>query len=178
MRRIMLVDDEENVLRALRRVLATEPWEIELFTEPEEALRRAATTPFDLVLSDYRMPRMDGIVFLGAFKELRPEAIRLILSGYADLEAVIDAINHAEIYRFISKPWQNYDLKAILAEALTHRDLLLENARLADRVRAQDAILNRQRVELERLEKEHPGITQVEWAVDGSIQLRPEDIQP
>lgn len=178
MRRIMLVDDEENVLRALRRVLATEPWEVELFTEPEEALRRAATTPFDLVLSDYRMPRMDGIVFLGAFKELRPEAIRLILSGYADLEAVIDAINHAEIYRFISKPWQNYDLKKILTDALAHRDLLLENQRLADRVRAQDAILNRQRHELERLEKEHPGITQVEWDADGSIQLGPEDIQP
>jgi DNA-binding NtrC family response regulator len=176
MRRIMLVDDEENVLRALRRVLATEPWEIELFTEPEEALRRAATTPFDLVLSDYRMPRMDGIVFLGALKELRPEAIRLILSGYADLEAVIDAINHAEIYRFISKPWQNYDLKAILTQALAHRDLLIENQRLADRVRAQDAILNRQRHELERLEKQHPGITQVEWDTDGSIRLGPEDV--
>jgi DNA-binding NtrC family response regulator len=169
--RILLVDDEANVLKALRRVLAPERYEIELFEDPQAALIRAAVERFDLVLSDYRMPRMDGVEFLGAFKDVSPDTVRLILSGYADLDALMGAINHAEIYRFISKPWQDYDLKATLADALRHRDMLLENRRLADRVRAQEALLYRHERELERLEREHPGITRVDLGRDGSILL-------
>ncbi|MDH3689303.1 MAG: response regulator, partial [Gammaproteobacteria bacterium] len=93
-----------------------------------------------------------------------------------DLEALLAAINQAEIYRFISKPWKDYELKATLSQALVHRAVLLENKRLADQVRAQQTQLVEQHKILEKLETESPGITRVRWAEDGSIILGEDDI--
>lgn len=171
MYKIMLVDDEENVLRALRRTLAMEPYEVEICHSGVEALTQIESADFDLVLSDYRMPDMDGVVLLTECRKRRPDMARLILSGYADLEALTGAINDAQIYRFISKPWQDYDLKAAIFNALSHRAVLLDNQRLADQVRKQQSQLNRQRRLLARLETEAPGITKVQWAEDGSVIL-------
>lgn len=177
MYRIMLVDDEENILSSLRRVLAAYDFreldhpkiEVEVFTSPQEALSRANGTAFDLVISDYRMPAMSGVEFLKAFKQLQPDAVRLILSGQTDLGGLLAAINEAQIYRFISKPWDGYDLVATVAQALQHRDLQLENQRLADMVRVQQGKITRQELELKRLEEETPGITHVKWGPDGSV---------
>lgn len=179
MYRIMLVDDEENILNALRRLLAAhslhEPEErkctVEIFNAPAKALRRAEDTIFDLVISDYRMPEMDGVAFLKAFRQLQPEAARIILSGYADLDGLIGAINEAQIHRFIAKPWNDFELKAAVDQALDYRGLQLENQRLADEVRAQRGIITRQELELRRLEQEAPGITRVNWGPDGSVIL-------
>lgn len=175
MYRIMLVDDEENILNALRRVLSSNPGEwddtllVETFTEPEEALRRARHTAFDLVMSDYRMPRMNGVEFLKEFKRMQPNVGRLILSGYADLDGLIGAINEVQIFRFLAKPWHDYEIKSAIAQALAYRDMLLENQCLADVVRMQQGRLSRQELELKRLEDENPGITQVNWGPDGSV---------
>jgi response regulator RpfG family c-di-GMP phosphodiesterase len=117
---------------------------------------------------------MDGVAFLKAFREEQPHAVRLILSGYADLDAMIGAINEAQIYRFISKPWHDFELRAAVEQALAHHDLLLENQRLADEVRAQRGIISRQEMELRRLEMETPGITKVNWGPDGSVILSEE----
>ncbi|GMR07207.1 MAG: hypothetical protein BMS9Abin26_0209 [Gammaproteobacteria bacterium] len=172
MYKIMIVDDEENILKALRRVLAREKgWETEYFSSISKALRRANTNNFDLFLSDYRMPEMNGVDFLSQVKELQPEAVRLILSGFTDLEALMGAINEAQIFRFICKPWEDIDLLATMKQALQHRALLVENRRLADQVRAQRKQLDRQQAALEELEAEHPGITRVDRAPDGSILL-------
>ncbi|MBS4099518.1 MAG: response regulator [Sulfuricella sp.] len=178
MHRIMLVDDEPNILGALRRVFAAPLAEdgsklvVETFTSPHEALKRAREgTPFDVVISDYRMPEMDGVAFLKAFREIQPHTLRLVLSGYADLEALIGAINQAQIFRFIAKPWHDYELRATLAMALAHHDLLTENQRLADEVRAQRSLISRQEMEFRRLEMESPGITKVNWGPDGSVLL-------
>src|SRR3990172_7221925 len=168
MHRLMLVDDEPNILRALKRVLAGGPYTVETFEDPEEALARTETVDYDLALSDYRMPRMDGVEFL--------TRLRLILSGFADLEALMDAINVAEIYRFISKPWSDYELRAPLSQALAHHDALEENRRLADAIRQSQAELEVRERELKRLEALHPGITQVTWANDGSILIGPGDV--
>ena len=122
------------------------------------------------------MPRMDGVEFLTRLRLKQPNAMRLILSGFADLEALMDAINVAEIYRFISKPWSDYELRATLSQALAHHDALEENRRLADAIRQSQAELEVRERELKRLEALHPGITQVTWANDGSILIGPEDV--
>jgi DNA-binding NtrC family response regulator len=176
MNRIMLIDDEENILRALRRVLTGKDREIEDFTDPVEALRRARVATFDLFVSDFRMPGMTGAQLLTEIRQLQPEAMRIILSGYADLESVLAAINEAQIYRFICKPWQDHDLKMAVVQALEHRAMLAENRRLADQVRHQQEALAKQRTALERLEAEHPELTRIEWGPDGSIPLNEHDI--
>ncbi|MDA8094438.1 MAG: response regulator [Betaproteobacteria bacterium] len=177
MHRIMLVDDETNILHALRRALPHElhyegaafPITMEAFSEPEAALQRATETAFDAVISDYRMPAMNGVEFLTGLKTIQPQIARIILSGYADLQALVGAINEAQIFRFIAKPWSDYELKSALAQALAYRAVTLENQRLADEVRVQRGQLSRQAMELRRLEEEHPGITRVNWGPDGSI---------
>ena len=97
--------------------------------------------------------------------------MRLILSGYADLQAVLSALNEAEIYRFICKPWQDYELRTTIAQALSYRNLILENQQLADIIRVTRGKLSAQDAELRRLEREHPGITQVAWTEDGAVIL-------
>lgn len=185
MYRVMLVDDEPNILNALRRLFSSfsaeeagsSRFQVEIFASPAEALKRAGEgSAFDLVISDYRMPEMDGVAFLKAFRTIQPHAERLILSGYADLDALVGAINQAQIYRFIAKPWHDYELKAVVAQALAHHDLLMENQRLADQVRMQRGIISKQEMALRRLEEESPGITRVHWGDDGSVILDEENL--
>jgi len=114
---------------------------------------------------------MDGVSFLRRLVGFQPDISRLILSGYADLQAVIAAINTVQIHRFISKPWDDYDLTASITQALGLRRLLLENRRLADQVRVQQGELSRHELELRRLEQIYPGLTRIERAADGSIDL-------
>lgn len=172
MYRVMLLDDEKNILSALRRTLVRHvDWELEVFVDGAEALRRAEIVNFELIVSDFRMPGMDGVQFLQQVKLLQPEAVRVILSGYTDLAALLGAINDAEIFRFISKPWNDYDLVATLKQALVHREVLVENRRLADLVRAQREELVRREQALRRLEAEHPKLVEVDWGPDGSIRL-------
>lgn len=130
MAHILLVDDEQNVLNALRRELSG-GHDVETFTSPREALQRAKATEFDLVVTDYRMPDMDGVSFLETFAQTQPDAMRLILSGQADIDALIKAINVSHVYCFVSKPWDKFDLKASIAQALSYREAMLENRRLA-----------------------------------------------
>lgn len=176
MHRVMIVDDEVNVLSALRRVLTgigTDgdrlKVEIETFDDPDEALERATFTNFDLVISDYRMPAMTGVEFLERLIQLQPNIARLILSGYADMPGLIDAINRVQVFRFIGKPWDDFELKATIRQALQYHEVLRENQRLADLVRMQQGKLSKQELELRRLEEQYPGITQVDRADDGSI---------
>lgn len=181
--RILLVDDEKNILSALRRVLTSgirvddeiQEVTVELFDKPAEALKRAELTSFDLVISDYRMPEMTGVAFLRAFRRIQPDAARIILSGYADLAGLVSAINEAGIYRFISKPWNDYDLRLAISQTLSHKNLLMENQRLADIVRMQEGRLTKQDLALKRLEQENPGITKVNWGADGSVILGEND---
>lgn len=131
MYRILLVDDEQNVLNALRRELE-DGYEIETFSNPENALQRCHETQFDLVVADYKMPQMNGIEFLKQFGKLQPNATRIILSGQADTNVLVNAINDTHIYRFIDKPWDQTELAATLSQALAYREVLLENRRLTD----------------------------------------------
>ncbi len=168
---VMIVDDEQGVLNALKRSLRPYGWRVMTFLDPNEALNVSATETVDLVISDYRMPTMNGVEFLKEFMAIQPDSFRIILSGQADMSGVLDAINEAQIYRFITKPWSDADLAVTIEKALSHRQTLLENRRLADQVRRQEVQINHQKSELDRLEAECPGITQVDWDSDGSIVI-------
>lgn len=175
MRRFLLLDDEINVLyalkRALRACLSEKHMSVEIFTEPEQALLRSGEVAFDVVISDYHMPQMNGVEFLAMVKGLQPDAVRLILSASTEFETVMSAINRAEVFRYISKPWHIEDLKTTLALVLERRDQLMANQRLADELRVQRGQLTPQELEARRLEAEEPGITKVNWGPDGSVRL-------
>lgn len=168
--RLMVVDDEANILNAIKRVFSREDdLDVEYFSSPEEALQRTNQVGFDLFIADYRMPKMDGIAFLSAVKQLRPDAVRLILSGQADLHALIDAINRAEVYRYISKPWDPIELVLSIRQALAHNAVMLENRRLADQVRTQQDELVRRKLVLDALELQHPDLVKVAWDKNGAV---------
>lgn len=172
MHQIILVDDESNVLNAIRReLMRTGAYEVEVYDNAREAMDRMIEKQFDLIISDYRMPQINGVQLLTHAKETQPDAIRLILSGYSDLDALLGAINEAEIYRFISKPWNEHDLRSTIQKALEYKEMLSENKRLAEQVREQQKQLDREARLLAALEAECPGITKVEWQEDGSIYL-------
>lgn len=173
MRRILLVDDEANVLnallRALRRFLPENEVEIQACSDPELALLRCAEASFDVVMSDYRMPGLTGGDFLQMVKKLQPEAVRLVLSASNDIGEVMDAINRAEVYRYLAKPWEAQELEKIFAQAFARHDEAQATRRLAER--SDQAALSPQERELRRLEAEEPGITKVRRDSDGAIYI-------
>jgi len=183
--KILLVDDEPNILRSLGRLLKLglhdsdrHPYLVECFTDPHEALKRAEQVRFALVISDYRMPGLTGVQLLAELRWTQPDCMRVILSGYADLNGLAAAINEAGIARFVSKPWNDHDLLCTIREVLRIRELDLENRRLADLVRQQQGAISAQELELRRLERLEPGITHVEWGEDGSYILEdPGDVK-
>lgn len=175
MKRILLVDDESNVLNALRRVLmrafAGEDLHVETCDDPRLALERAGNELFDLVISDFRMPPMDGVTFLKSVRQLQPDTVRLILSASTDFDAVMTAINEAEIFRYLTKPWDDDELVATVRLGLARREQLSEDRRLADDARLQHGDMSAEEIELRRLEADEPGITKVNWGPDGSVHL-------
>jgi DNA-binding NtrC family response regulator len=180
MTRILIVDDEVAILNALGRLLRRTPCvsgdeifrlTVDSFASPRQALEKAACTAYDLVLCDYRMPGINGVEWLKALRRLQPDTARLIMSGHADLAALVGAINEAGISRFIAKPWNDADLVATLGEVLAQRKQLLENQRLADEARLADGTISAQEAERRRLEALEPGITRVIWGPDGSVLL-------
>lgn len=116
--KLLLVDDEENILRSLKRVLRHEPWDLTTANSGEEALAAMAEQKFDLVISDARMPGMDGPTLLAEIRRKYPWCVRILLTGYADITSTISAINDGQIYRYISKPWDDDELRLIIRQAL------------------------------------------------------------
>ncbi len=123
--RIVLVDDEPDILAALNRLLKRQ-YDIVTFEKASDALAYLQNEHVDLIISDMRMPVMDGATFLGQAKEVAPLAIRILLTGYADMESTIRAINEGEIYAYLSKPWNNDDIKLAISKALEFKNVSLE----------------------------------------------------
>lgn len=122
---ILIVDDEEMVLTSLSSFLALETnYNVETFTSANEALGFVNSNNVDLVVSDYLMPEMDGITFLAEVKKIRPEVPRIILTGYADKENAIKAINNVGLFQYIEKPWDNDDLLIIFRNGLEKQRLM------------------------------------------------------
>lgn len=128
--RILLVDDEPNVLRALRRVFHREHYEIVTAADGNQALALLAEREFQLIISDYMMPGLNGAELLKRAKNMRPDMIRIMLTGHADAGAVMGAVNEGAVYKFILKPWNDDDLRVTTALALEQYDLIQRNRRL------------------------------------------------
>ena len=163
-RRILLVDDEEFVRTALRRALRREPYEFEEAEDPAAALRLLEERSFDVILADHLMPGMNGLELLGIAKRRWPDTIRIMLTGHADTGMAIDAINQGEIYRFLTKPWDDLELKVTLFNAFERLDLERENRRLLASIRRQDAALD-------ELGRRHPGIGAVQLDASGAVTI-------
>ncbi|MCK4893680.1 MAG: response regulator [Calditrichia bacterium] len=122
---VVLVDDEEMVLKSLNSLLDLETeYNVKTFTSVRKALEFIQKNEIDLVISDYLMPEMDGISFLAKVKEHRPEVPRIILTGYADKENAIKAINDVGLFQYIEKPWDNDDLLIIVRNGLERQKLM------------------------------------------------------
>ena len=128
--RILLVDDEPNVLKALQRVFRQENYEIVLAGNGEEAIDLLRKGAFHLMISDYMMPGMTGAQVLKQAKAIQPDMIRIMLTGHADTGAVMGAVNEGAVYKFILKPWNDDDLRITVALALEQVDLLRKNRAL------------------------------------------------
>lgn len=134
---ILVLDDEQSIVNAIRRELSTPPlgryrYAVEVFTDPKAALARAKEKEFEVVLTDYRMPEMDGLEFLKAFATLQPESVRIVLSGQTDFDSLVRMVNETHIYRFIPKPWNINFLKSSIFQAIRFREANIENRRLAE----------------------------------------------
>jgi len=122
---VVIVDDEEMVLKSISAFLNLETQhEVMTFTSPQKALDYIHNHEVDIVVSDYLMPEMDGITFLARVRAVKPEIPRIILTGYADKENAIKAINEVGVYQYIEKPWENEDFRIILRNGLEKRKLV------------------------------------------------------
>lgn len=151
--KILCVDDERNVLKALRRLFLDEDdYDILVAESAEEGLEiLKAEADVRLVVSDYRMPEMNGVEFLSQVCEKWPNTIRIVLSGYADTASVVEAINLGQIYKFIPKPWNDEELKSAIATALQHQELQLQNNRLTEELQTKNQELKEINENLEHL---------------------------
>lgn len=127
---ILLVDDEESILNSLRRLLRGQPYDVLLATSGAQALDIMAKQPVDLVMSDARMPNMDGATLLAHIHQRHPAALRILLTGYADLTMIVKAINEGQIDRYISKPWHDEELLLTLRQSLAYQHSERERLRL------------------------------------------------
>lgn len=147
---VLLVDDEESILNSLRRLLRGQPYDVKLATSGEQALAQMAEGPVDLVMSDARMPGMDGATLLAQINQHHPSTVRILLTGYADPSAIIKAVNDGRIHRYISKPWNDEEMLLTLRQALEHQHSERERQRLELLTRRQNAQLKLLNNDLEK----------------------------
>jgi len=138
---VLFVDDEPSILSALRRLFRPNGYRVLLAESGPAALAMLELEPVDLVVSDMRMPEMDGAQFLERVRQRWPEMVRILLTGYADISSTIAAINRGEIHRYISKPWDDQDILLAVRDGLKHRRLEQENRALLQLTQRQNAEL-------------------------------------
>ena len=134
-RTLLLVDDEPNVVASLRRLLRPDGYHILSASSGSQALQLLRSDPVDIIVADQRMPDMTGVEFLRQAKVLYPQTIRIVLSGHSELQSVTDAINEGAVYRFLTKPWDEDQLRSFIDQAFRHRELVDDNEQLNLRIR-------------------------------------------
>jgi response regulator RpfG family c-di-GMP phosphodiesterase len=135
---LLLVDDEVSILSSLRRLFRLAGHYTLCAESGAEGLDILALHPVDMVISDMRMPEMDGATFLAEVRRRAPDTLRILLTGYSDIASTIAAINEGEIYRYVTKPWNDQELTLLVQEALQRRALERENTRLETLIRSQN----------------------------------------
>lgn len=141
MRSLLILDDEIGVLTALQRLLRQcmpeDSLQIEAYTEPLEALARCREVDFDIVISDFRMPQMNGADFLKMIKGIRPCAVRMMLSGSTEFKTVVNATNQAGVFKYLTKPWDVEGIRGAIRQALDFRDQGAADQHLATNLQTQ-----------------------------------------
>lgn len=153
---LLLVDDEKSIIRALQRLFRREGYSILTAENGQNGLEllEAYEKPVSMIISDQRMPEMNGAQFFEKAKELCPNAIRYLLTGYSDLDAVIQAVNRGEIHRYLTKPWNDEDLLLQVRQSLLHFELISENKRLSELTMQQNKQLSALNKNLEQKVKD------------------------
>ena len=135
--RVIIVDDEDMVITSIRAFLQLETdYAVNGFTDPDEAVKHLKAVPADVIVSDYLMPKMNGIQLLSKAKELQPESARVLLTGHADKQSAIQAINDVGLYQYLEKPWDNAQLLLVIQSAIERTQLL---RKLRDKISELDA---------------------------------------
>jgi response regulator RpfG family c-di-GMP phosphodiesterase len=148
--KVLLVDDEESILNSLRRLLRSQPYDVILANSGAQALEIMAQQPIDLLMTDARMPTMDGATLLAETHRLHPSITRILLTGYADLTMIIKAINEGQIHRYISKPWNDEEMLLTLRQSLAHQHSERERLRLVQLTWEQNEQLKSLNAKLEK----------------------------
>jgi len=161
---LLIVDDEDMIRRALVRALKSEGYQIFTASSGEQALLLLEREPVAMVISDHRMGSMSGLELLRKVSERWPDTLRVVLTGHADLQMALDAINQGGLYGFLTKPWEDSALRQMVRLGLERYVLARENAQLRDTVAAQARILR-------KLEDEHPGIASVTRDASGAVVI-------
>ena len=161
---VLIIDDDTAIREMMKESFSKEPYTVLIAGSADEALFILSQEPVDVVISDEKMPGMSGSELLAAVRKKYPDTIRMILTGHADLETAIRAINEGEIYRFFTKPCNMIDLAITVRQALQHKELLEESKRLQKVVKQQSSLIN-------DIEHQHPGISNVKRNADGAIIL-------
>lgn len=158
---ILLVDDERNILNSLNRLLKADDREIFSAENAEDAWGKLKEIGgVDLVISDNRLPNISGIDFLVKVRHLYPDTIRILITGYPDLDSAIQAINKGQVYRFITKPWGNEELKLMVNQALDYYDVLHDNRILLN-------IAKQQAEWLKIIHQRYPDVSAMEFNKSG-----------
>lgn len=175
MARIQLVDDEPMILTALKRALRDTEWEVEAFSDPVLALHGLTDKPYEVIICDHHMPEIDGVTYLQFAKQCQPGSIRILLSGLADHQALTQAINQAEIYRYIPKPWDNDELVAIINAALTLYRTREQERKDLDLFHLEKHRSDAERMQISMLKSRHGDLYEVRRDEHGFIILEGDD---
>ncbi len=167
--KVLIVDDEDSVRSALRRTLRKEKYKLFFASSAAEALELLRNERVDLVISDHLMPEVTGIELLKRCRLLYPDMGRVVLTGQAEIETVVMAINDGEVYRFLRKPWDDDEVKLTVHLALRQVMLERENKRLLQ-------LLESQARYIKQLEGEHPGIASVKRDSTGAILIDDDEL--
>jgi len=151
---VLFVDDEESILHSLKRLLRKEGYRIHTATNGNDGLEILKEQDVNLVVTDQRMPGMSGTEFLAKVKENYPEVIRIVLSGYTEVDSITESINKGHIYKFMLKPWNDQNLKLEIKQALEQYDLMQVNKTLHEKVIEKNEELKKINENLEMLVKE------------------------
>jgi DNA-binding NtrC family response regulator len=163
-RTLLIVDDEEGVRRALTRTLRADGYRLLTASSGEEGLKVLESESVQMVLSDHRMGALSGMQLLRQVHQRWPEVLRVLLTGHADLDMALEAINLGELYRFLTKPWEDLELRQAVRLGFERLELDLENQRLR-------ATVVHQQKQLKKLEQQFPGIASVQRDADGAILI-------
>ncbi len=148
--RVLIVDDEKDVGKAIARILKKLKLNFSYAPDGEQALEKVKTalTPFSLIISDQRMPGMKGSDFLGQSRKISPDSVRFLVTGYSDMDAILDAVNKGAINRYISKPWDTKEFINAIKAGINQYELILENERLLRLAKDQNTKLYKLNCEL------------------------------